>query len=723
MGAVVKAVGSGSRLDRVLWAATGALRKHWFLGLLLAAGFLLRAAAQVGYEPALLFIDSKKYIFGTDFARSDWGSFDPLGYTLLVLRPVHEVADLALVAAAQHVLGMAMAVALYALMLRRGVRRWLAALAVAPVLLDAYQLNAEQTIMPDVLFEVLLVAGIVLLLWRPRPALGLIILAGLALGGSAPVRQVGEALIVPALVYVLAASRGWRTRLLNGAALTFCFMLPVVGYMGYSAVILRYGSELSDMGDAYLYGRTAHAADCATLKLPADERPLCPSPSVAATLGVDGLVNDASSPRALYRPVNIRLGQLINTLPLQRQFAYSVLRQQPLRVVGDIAHDSVKIFAVTRNTDEGDTPIWRWQFQTSYPYYPPGITHYGPSSASHVFAKAGGGGYARVNLTAATALRDYQLHGGYTPGPVFGLGLLAGLAGIFTYRRRRDPGDPGSEQSQGLALACLLITSSGVAVLLGADLYEFSWRYQLPALITLPIAGALGATAVVRYVRTRRSNAGARPVPAARLGELATAGSEQVQLPMPTAPDGASTPDGADIRTLTSGVVYEDHWMRLRLDEIERRDGSRGAYAFVEKTDFALVIPAENDGFHLVEEFRYPIGRRTWSFPQGGFPHGQTGDPTELARLELLQETGLRARNLVKLGCLNCAHGLSSQRGHFFLATGLEPGTPEREHEEQDMRQEWVPRTRFEEMITGGVITDDSTVAAYALLLLRERVI
>jgi len=183
----------------------------------------------------------------------------------------------------------------------------------------------------------------------------------------------------------------------------------------------------------------------------------------------------------------------------------------------------------------------------------------------------------------------------------------------------------------------------------------------------------------------------------------------------------AAPPDGADIRTLGSDVIYEDHWMRLRRDRIERRDGSRGTYAFVEKADFALVIPAENDGFHLVEEFRYPIGRRTWSFPQGGFPAGQAGRPEELARLELLQETGLRARHLAKLGFLNSAHGTTNQGAHYFLATGLEPGEPEREREEQDMRQEWVPRTRFEEMISRGMITDDSTVAAYALLLLSER--
>ena len=179
--------------------------------------------------------------------------------------------------------------------------------------------------------------------------------------------------------------------------------------------------------------------------------------------------------------------------------------------------------------------------------------------------------------------------------------------------------------------------------------------------------------------------------------------------------------DGADIRTLGSGVVYEDNWMRLRRDHIERRDGSRGTYAFIEKHDFALVIPAENDGFHLVEEYRYPIGRRTWSFPQGGWPSGETGEPEELARLELAQETGLSARSVVRLGHLHVAHGITSQAGYYFLATGLEPGAPEREAEEQDMRQAWVRRARFEEMIGEGLITDDSTVAAYALLLLRER--
>ena len=177
--------GNGSRLDRTIWRAADVLRRHWVLVLLLVVGVVLRAMAQIGYEPALLFIDSKKYIFGTTSDYNAWGSYDPIGYTLMVLRPVLMFADLAFVALLQHVLGLAMAVALYVLMLRRGVSSWLAALAVAPVLLDAYQLNAEQTIMPDVLFEALLVAGIVLLLWKPQAR------ARLRDAGRARARRVG----------------------------------------------------------------------------------------------------------------------------------------------------------------------------------------------------------------------------------------------------------------------------------------------------------------------------------------------------------------------------------------------------------------------------------------------------------------------------------------------------------------------------------------------------
>ena len=48
--------------------------------------------------------------------------------------------------------------------------------------------------------------------------------------------------------------------------------------------------------------------------------------------------------------------------------------QQPMAVVSAIHRDFIKLFAFTRNTAPGDMPISRWQFQTTYPTYPPLIT-------------------------------------------------------------------------------------------------------------------------------------------------------------------------------------------------------------------------------------------------------------------------------------------------------------------------------------------------------------
>jgi hypothetical protein len=70
------------------------------------------------------------------------------------------------------------------------------------------------------------------------------------------------------------------------------------------------------------------------------------------------------------------------------------------------------------------------------------------------------------------------------------------------------------------------------------------------------------------------------------------------------------------------------------------------------------------------------------------------------------------------LGHLHCAHGLVSQGFNVFVAAGLTPGAPELEIEEQDLRCRWLRRAEVEEMIRRGGITDDSTLAAYALFLL-----
>ena len=185
------------------------------------------------------------------------------------------------------------------------------------------------------------------------------------------------------------------------------------------------------------------------------------------------------------------------------------------------------------------------------------------------------------------------------------------------------------------------------------------------------------------------------------------------------APD-AGGDGGGVVRQVGTREVYRNRWLSLREDRVRLPDGSPGIYSVVDKPDFALVIPAERDGFHLVEQYRYPVGGRFWEFPQGTAPAGTTVGPADLARAELAEETGLRAGTLELLGHLHCAYGMSSQGFDVFLATDLTPGETAREVTEQDMRQRFVPRAEFEAMVREGRVTDDSTLAAYALLLMRE---
>ncbi|WP_308250713.1 NUDIX hydrolase [Nonomuraea rhizosphaerae] len=172
------------------------------------------------------------------------------------------------------------------------------------------------------------------------------------------------------------------------------------------------------------------------------------------------------------------------------------------------------------------------------------------------------------------------------------------------------------------------------------------------------------------------------------------------------------------IRRLSTEVVYESPYLRMREDRIRRLDGSEGIYSYVEKPDYALVIPIENGGLHLVCQYRYTIRARSWEFPQGTFPNMATGDPEHLAREELRQETGLTAERMTHLGRLDCAKGMSSQGFDVFVATGLVPGPNELEVEEQDLVHRWFPRAEAERMMRDGGITDAATLAAYALLLL-----
>jgi ADP-ribose pyrophosphatase len=174
---------------------------------------------------------------------------------------------------------------------------------------------------------------------------------------------------------------------------------------------------------------------------------------------------------------------------------------------------------------------------------------------------------------------------------------------------------------------------------------------------------------------------------------------------------------GAAITTLSSREVYRNHWMCVREDEILRSNGKKGIYGVVEKHDCALILPIDNGRVWLVEQFRYTIQERALELPQGGWEE-EVENPEELARGELMEETGLHAAQMTRLGSMWIAYGYSRQLQHVFLASGLTQAETDPDDEEHDLVIRSVPVEEFEQMMLSGVIRDTSTLAAWGLYLM-----
>jgi len=489
------------------WRASAAsvLRQHWLALLLLAAGTVLRVITQLAYHPAILYVDSLKYLYDA------WLGSDPLGYKVL-LNPVLFVGDLGTVVAVQHVLGLAMAVALYVLLLRRGVNRWLAALAIAPVLLDGYQLQAEEMIMPDVFFEALVVLALVILLWKPIASWRALIASGLLLGIGVTVHEFGLILIAPVVLYLLVNGEPgylggdrWARAILRSAAIGAAFVLPILVYC--SAMYAVTGHFRLSAGRP-ISPRLAQIADCATLRLPPAARPLCPT-RAEQRQSSDWFQHSPQSPLQTISETGPARRQLF------REFNSAVESQQPVRVVAAILGDAIRLYQVDRRGSSEITPISRWQFQTFYPTVLPnlyvrpngdiivGLQYRLPGPINYQVLTPSYGGKAQVDRPLARFLRAYQTHGGYAPGPLLLIFTLTGLLGSLVALVRRGSRDRG----RMLALGCLVFFLGAVGLLLISDIFVFSWRYQIQALTTLPPAGVLGASAALDVIRRRRNAA------------------------------------------------------------------------------------------------------------------------------------------------------------------------------------------------------------------------
>ncbi|MBN2344015.1 MAG: NUDIX hydrolase [Deltaproteobacteria bacterium] len=174
-----------------------------------------------------------------------------------------------------------------------------------------------------------------------------------------------------------------------------------------------------------------------------------------------------------------------------------------------------------------------------------------------------------------------------------------------------------------------------------------------------------------------------------------------------------------EIIQLDTRIVYRNKWFAVREDRIRRRSGREGIYGIIEKSDFAVIIPIENDHIYLVEQYRYPLKKRYMELPQGAFDGEGERTPLQVAEMELREETGLIAGKMRYVGAQFLAVGFSNQQYHVYVATELNQREPMLEAEEEGLVCKAVPIAAFEQMIRDGEVMDATTVNAYLLAKFR----
>jgi hypothetical protein len=453
------------------WASRDGLRSlagrtwsgHRLFILVLLPAFLLRVDAELGYRWQAWFNDSFQYIQNTVHFNLDPVRVSGYSVWLKILEPFHSYA---LVTILQHLMGLAVAVMIYALARHRfGARPWLATLATVPVLYDGFEIQLEHLVLSDIPLLFLLVLATTMLLWNPAgPSLRTCVLVGLFLGLADCLRAVGLPLLAVFAVYMIIRRVSWRR---VAATIVVC-LLPVLAYA--SVFDTEHGQfAMSDATGVFLYSRVMTFAECSKMHIPLTppdnaELSLCSTVPPDQRPIAQAYIWTSQSPLDSYPPS--KFSPVPNQLA--ESFAVRAIEAQPLDYARAVFDDTWRAFGWKRvvfpNAPTYDEYLFG-QHSLPVPVSDGGKIEGYPSYAA---AYLHGNPLTDVVAPFSTVIRVYQRHV-YLPGTGYGLILLIGLPGLAAAWRRL-----GGE-------ALLPWTISLALIVIPAATAEFDYRYVLPA--------------------------------------------------------------------------------------------------------------------------------------------------------------------------------------------------------------------------------------------------
>jgi ADP-ribose pyrophosphatase len=163
---------------------------------------------------------------------------------------------------------------------------------------------------------------------------------------------------------------------------------------------------------------------------------------------------------------------------------------------------------------------------------------------------------------------------------------------------------------------------------------------------------------------------------------------------------------------------YQCPWFDVIVKDV-RYPGQPAARSFyaVEINDWAAVLAVDAEGnIPLVRQFRPVIERVALELPAGA---ARSAPPEEVARRELLEETGYEANELIELGSVFTESGRLTSRAWIYFAADARRVREPAPSEEEPLELVLVTQTELWEAIENGAFASSGHIAAVTLALMR----